>query len=56
MGKERIIVICPGRGTYTRETSGYLANFGAPAKNQIASSGAGCLIPIFLKDCRCVKL
>ena len=36
MGKERIIVICPGRGTYTRETSGYLANFGAPAKNQIA--------------------
>jgi len=36
MAKERIVVICHGRGTYTRDTSGYLANFGAPAKNQIA--------------------
>ena len=36
MTKERIVIICPGRGTYTRETSGYLATFGASAKNQIA--------------------
>jgi len=36
MAKERIVIICPGRGTYTRETSGYLATFGASAKNQIA--------------------
>ena len=36
MVKERIVVICPGRGTYTRDTSGYLAAFGASAKNQIA--------------------
>ena len=36
MAKERIVIICPGRGTYTRDTSGYLATFGASAKNQIA--------------------
>lgn len=36
MAKERIVIICPGRGTYTRDTSGYLAAFGASAKNQIA--------------------
>ena len=36
MAKERIVVICPGRGAYNRETSGYLASFGASAKNQIA--------------------
>ncbi|HIF82995.1 MAG TPA: ACP S-malonyltransferase [Candidatus Marinimicrobia bacterium] len=36
MTKERIVIICPGRGTYTRDTSGYLAAFGASAKNQIA--------------------
>ena len=36
MAKERIVVICHGRGTYTRDTSGYLAKYGAPAKNQIA--------------------
>ena len=35
MAKERIIVICPGRGTYTRETSRYLKNHGAPAQEQI---------------------
>ena len=36
MAKERIVVICPGRGTYTRETSGYLAAFGASAKGHIS--------------------
>ncbi len=35
MTKERIVVICPGRGTYTRETSGYLKNFGRSAQDQI---------------------
>ena len=35
--KERIVVICPGRGTYTRETSGYLKVYGAPAQYQITS-------------------
>ena len=35
MGKERIVIICPGRGSYTRETSGYLKTYGALAKNQI---------------------
>ena len=35
MAKKRIVIICPGRGTYTRDTSGYLAAFGASAKNQI---------------------
>ena len=36
MAKERIVIICPGRGTYTRDTLGYLAAFGASAKTQIA--------------------
>ena len=36
MAKDRIVVICPGRGTYTRETSGYLAAFGASAKSHIS--------------------
>ena len=35
MGKERIVIICPGRGSYTRETSGYLKTYGTPAKDQI---------------------
>ena len=35
MDKQRIVIICPGRGTYTRETSGYLKAHGAPAKEQI---------------------
>ena len=35
MAKERIVVICPGRGTYTRETSGYLESFGGSAQPQI---------------------
>ena len=36
MAKERIVIICPGRGTYTRDTTGYLAAFGTSAKPQIA--------------------
>ena len=35
MDKERIIVICPGRGTYTRETSGYLKKYGKSALKYI---------------------
>jgi len=35
MGKERIVVICPGRGTYSRETSGYLKIHGTTAQSQI---------------------
>ena len=36
MDKKRIIVVCPGRGTYTRETSGYLAKYGKFRKDQIS--------------------
>ena len=25
--KERVVVICPGRGTYTKETLGYLKKY-----------------------------
>ena len=35
MFKERIVVICQGRGAYTRETSGYLKTYGKAAKDQI---------------------
>ena len=35
MGKERIVIICPGRGSYTREPSGYLKTYGALAKHRI---------------------
>ena len=28
MDKKRVVIVCPGRGTYTRETSGYLAKYG----------------------------
>ncbi len=35
MDKKRVIVVCPGRGTYSRETSGYLAKYGEPRKDQI---------------------
>ena len=35
MDKKRIIVVCPGRGTYTRETSGYLAKYGKFRRDQI---------------------
>ena len=33
--KERLVIICPGRGTYTRETSGYLKANSKLAKDQI---------------------
>ena len=35
MSKKRIVVICPGRGSYTRETSNYLKEYGAPASKSI---------------------
>ena len=36
MDKKRVVVVCPGRGTYTRETSGYLAKYGKFRKDQIS--------------------
>ena len=36
MAKKRIVVVCPGRGSYTRETSGYLKQFGDSAKPHIS--------------------
>ncbi|MDC0881157.1 ACP S-malonyltransferase [bacterium] len=36
MSKKRIIVVSPGRGTYTRETSGYLKSCSALAKSHIS--------------------
>jgi acyl transferase domain-containing protein len=30
--KKRAVVICPGRGTYTKETLGYLRRYGAPVR------------------------
>lgn len=30
MSRKRIVVVCPGRGTYTKETLGYLRKYGAP--------------------------
>ncbi len=33
MKKERVVIICPGRGTYTKETLGYLKKF-RPSKNE----------------------
>ena len=35
MNKKRIIVVCPGRGSYTKETSGYLKNETNLIKKQI---------------------
>ena len=35
MDKKRVVVVCPGRGTYTRETSGYLDKYGEAAKEHI---------------------
>jgi len=35
MNKKRIVVVCPGRGSYTRDTSNYLHQYGAIAKKQI---------------------
>ena len=36
MDKKRVVVVCPGRGTYTRETSGYLAKYGKFINDQIS--------------------
>ena len=35
MCKKRIVVICPGRGSYTRETNGYLKTNEAKTKDNI---------------------
>ena len=35
MYKKRIVVICPGRGSYTRETNGYLKTNEAKTKDNI---------------------
>jgi [acyl-carrier-protein] S-malonyltransferase len=35
MAKERIVVICPGRGSYSRETSGYLKEFKHSGINEV---------------------
>ena len=35
MAKKRIVVICPGLGTYTRETSGYLNPYDVTTQSQI---------------------
>ena len=35
MNKKRIVVICPGRGSYTRETNKYLKQHNGLAKKQI---------------------
>ena len=35
MNKKRAIVVCPGRGSYTRETKGYLSDFSGPAEEHI---------------------
>jgi acyl transferase domain-containing protein len=34
--KKRIVVVCPGRGSYTKETLGFLKQFGGHVKNFIA--------------------
>ena len=34
--KKRIVVICPGRGTYTKETLGYLTKYGSHIKDFIS--------------------
>lgn len=38
--KKRIVVICPGRGTYTKETLGYLKKYGQHAREFIADIDA----------------
>ena len=35
MSKKRIAVICPGRGSYTRDTINYLQQNGNPAKEYV---------------------
>lgn len=33
--KKRALVVCPGRGTYTKETLGYLKQYGGPIREQL---------------------
>lgn len=33
--RKRALVVCPGRGTYTKETLGYLKQYGGPIREQI---------------------
>lgn len=35
MSKKRIVIVSPGRGTYTRETSGYLKKYSSSAKSHV---------------------
>ena len=35
MSKKRIVVVCPGRGSYTRETGDYLKEYGTPVRKSI---------------------
>ena len=35
MSKKRIVIVSPGRGTYTRETSGYLKKYSSSAKPHV---------------------
>jgi len=35
MTKKRVVVICPGRGSYTRETSNYLSDLSSEVSNHL---------------------
>ena len=35
MNRKRIVIICPGRGSYTRETQGYLNEYKEPHIDKI---------------------
>jgi len=35
MAKKRVVVICPGRGSYTRETSNYLSDLSSETSNYL---------------------
>ena len=35
MAKKRVVVVCPGRGSYTRETSSYLSDLKPDISNHI---------------------
>ena len=35
MKKSKVIVICPGRGSYTRESIGFINKYGSNVKNKI---------------------
>ena len=37
MVKKRAVVVCPGRGSYTRDTSNYLNGLKSDIKNHIIS-------------------